>query len=46
MFPVLSTAQISRIASHGLIRPITVGEVLIEGGQTNVAILCGEGWRD
>ena len=36
LFPVLSTAQISRIASHGLIRPITRGEVLIEGGQTNV----------
>src|SRR5713101_9067755 len=36
MFPELSTAQISRIASHGLIRPITRGEVLIEGGQTNV----------
>ena len=36
MFPVLTTAQISRIASHGLIRPITRAEVLIEGGQTNV----------
>jgi thioredoxin reductase (NADPH) len=36
LFPVLSTAQISRIASHGLIRPITRGEVLIEGGETNV----------
>jgi len=36
LFPVLSTAQISRIASNGLIRPITRGEVLIEGGQTNV----------
>src|SRR6185503_12338622 len=36
LFPVLSTAQISRIASHGLIRPITRGEVLIEGGQTDV----------
>jgi thioredoxin reductase (NADPH) len=36
LFPVLNTAQISRIASHGLIRPITRGEVLIEGGQTNV----------
>ena len=36
LFPVLSAAQISRIASHGLIRPITRGEVLIEGGQTDV----------
>src|SRR5262245_39097524 len=35
LFPVLSAAQISRIASHGLTRPITLGEVLIEGGQTN-----------
>jgi thioredoxin reductase (NADPH) len=36
MFPVLSSAQIARIASHGVIRAITRGEVLIEGGQTNV----------
>ena len=36
MFPALSSAQIARIALHGLIRPITRGEVLIEGGQTNV----------
>src|SRR5262245_15319462 len=36
MFPTLSAAQIARIASHGLVRPITRGEVLIEGGQTNV----------
>src|SRR5260370_7036436 len=36
MFPLLSSAKIARIASHGVIRPITRGEVLIEGGQTNV----------
>ena len=36
MFPVLSSAQIARVASHGVIRPITRGEVLIDGGQTNV----------
>ncbi len=36
MFPVLSSAQIARIASQGVIRPITRGEVLIDGGQTNV----------
>ena len=36
LFPVLSSAQIARIASLGVIRPITRGEVLIEGGQTNV----------
>jgi thioredoxin reductase (NADPH) len=36
LFPELSSAQIARIASHGVIRPITRGEVLIEGGQTNV----------
>jgi len=36
LFPVLSSAQIARIASHGVIRPIIRGEVLLEGGQTNV----------
>jgi thioredoxin reductase (NADPH) len=36
MFPTLSSAQIARIAAHGVIRPITRGEVLIEGGQTDV----------
>jgi len=36
MFPTLSAAQIARTASHGVTRPITRGEVLIEGGQTNV----------
>jgi thioredoxin reductase (NADPH) len=36
MFPTLSAAQIARIAAHGVIRPITGGEVLIEAGQTDV----------
>jgi thioredoxin reductase (NADPH) len=36
MFPMLSAAQIARIASRGVIRPIARGEALIEGGQTNV----------
>ena len=36
MFPTLSSAQIARIASRGVIRQITRSEVLIEGGQTNV----------
>jgi thioredoxin reductase (NADPH) len=36
MFPMLSSAQIARIASRGVIRQTTCGEVLIEGGQTNV----------
>jgi thioredoxin reductase (NADPH) len=36
LFPVLSSAQIARIASHGVIRPIIRGEVLIDSGQTNV----------
>jgi len=36
LFPKLSPAQIARIASLGVIRPITRGEVLIDGGQTNV----------
>ena len=36
MFPTLTSAQIARIASHGVTRPVTRGEVLIEGGQTDV----------
>lgn len=36
LFPVLSSAQIARIASHGVTRPIIRGEVLIDSGQTNV----------
>ena len=36
MFPTLSAAQIARIASHGVIRPILSGEVLVEAGQTDV----------
>jgi len=36
MFPTVSSAQVARIASHGVIRPITRGDVLIEGGQTDV----------
>jgi thioredoxin reductase (NADPH) len=36
MFPALGTAQIARIAAHGVVRPITRGEVLIESGDTDV----------
>jgi len=36
MFPTLTAAQIARVACHGVIRPITRGEVLIESGQRNV----------
>jgi thioredoxin reductase (NADPH) len=36
MFPTLTPAQIARITSHGVTRPVTRGEVLIEGGQTDV----------
>ena len=36
MFPTLSPAQILRISSRGVIRPVTRGDVLIEGGQTDV----------
>ena len=32
MFPTLTTAQIERIATHGRVRPIRPGEVLIEAG--------------
>src|SRR5690348_4845419 len=35
MFPTLTAAEIARIATHGVIRPITRGEVLIESGQRN-----------
>ena len=36
MFPTLTAAQVVRIAAHGISRPITRGEVLIESGQTDV----------
>ena len=36
MFPKLTAEQIERIAAHGVLRPITRGEVLIESGQYNV----------
>jgi thioredoxin reductase (NADPH) len=45
MFPTLSAGQIARIASRGVTRPITRGEVLIEGGQTDVlffVVMAGE----
>ena len=32
MFPTLTPAQIARIASHGVLRPIAAGEILIEAG--------------
>src|SRR6266851_5303439 len=36
MFPTLTAGQIERIAAHGVLRPITRDEVLIEGGQRDV----------
>src|SRR5262249_31658042 len=36
LFPRLSSAQIARIACHGVIRPITCGEVLVGGGLVSV----------
>lgn len=36
MFPTLTAGQIARIAAHGVVRPIALGEVLIEPRQTNV----------
>ena len=36
MFPTLRPPQIARIATHGVVRPIAGGEVLIEAGQTDV----------
>ncbi|HWW84826.1 MAG TPA: FAD-dependent oxidoreductase, partial [Vicinamibacterales bacterium] len=35
-FPVLTPAQIGRVASHGVKRPVEAGEVLIEPGQPQV----------
>jgi thioredoxin reductase (NADPH) len=32
MFPTLTAAQIARIAPHGLLRPVSLGEILIEAG--------------
>ena len=43
LFPALSATQIARIASHGVTRPITRGEVLIEGGQTDVPFFVVKG---
>ena len=45
LFPALSSAQIARITSLGVIRPITRGELLLDGGQTNVpffVLMAGE----
>jgi len=36
MFPALTAGQIARIVAHGVLRPITCGEVLIESGQQDV----------
>ena len=36
VFPTLTAGQIKRIAAHGVLRPITRGEVLIESGQHDV----------
>jgi thioredoxin reductase (NADPH) len=36
-FPLLTPAQIARVASHGVKRAIRAGEVLIEPGQPNVS---------
>ena len=36
MFPTLTAKQIARIAPHGVLRPITRGDVLIESGQADV----------
>lgn len=36
LFPTLTPAQIERIASHGVTRRVARGDILIEGGQTDV----------
>lgn len=35
VFPILTPAQITRIAAHGHVRPVQPGEVLIEAGEKN-----------
>jgi thioredoxin reductase (NADPH) len=36
MFPILTSEQITRIASHGVVRPLARGELLIEAGDSVV----------
>jgi thioredoxin reductase (NADPH) len=36
MFPVLTPAQVARVAARGRARPVRTGEVLVEVGQSNV----------
>ncbi|HEU4892333.1 MAG TPA: FAD-dependent oxidoreductase [Vicinamibacterales bacterium] len=36
LFPMLTPVQLARVASHGVTRLVARGEVLIEGGQTDV----------
>ncbi|MEO6237035.1 MAG: cyclic nucleotide-binding domain-containing protein [Vicinamibacterales bacterium] len=36
IYPVLTPAQIARIAAHGVIRPVAAGEILIEEGDPSV----------
>jgi thioredoxin reductase (NADPH) len=36
MFPTLTPAQIERIAAHGVIRPVSRGEILVEAGDAVV----------
>ncbi|MGE3277751.1 MAG: FAD-dependent oxidoreductase [Vicinamibacterales bacterium] len=38
MFPVLTGAQIARMAAHGVTRAVARGEVLIESGETDVPL--------
>src|SRR4029077_6826756 len=36
MFPTLTPAQIAHIATHGVVRPLARGEVLVEAGDSEV----------
>jgi len=45
VFPVLTTAQMARIATHGRMRPVNRGEVLLEAGEHSAhffAVISGE----
>jgi len=45
MFPILTSAQMARIAVHGRVRPIKRGEVLVQAGDRIVPFFVITGGR-
>src|SRR6186997_1680844 len=37
VFPVLTAAQMARVAAHGRVRPLRAGDVLVQPGQLSVS---------